>query len=67
MIRTISVFVLLKPATLNLLAMLMGYFWRALEDFPGETTKSLKSGIFTTHSQLLGKREVMFELITKGK
>ena len=67
MIRTISVFVLLKPATLNLLAMLMGYFWRALEDFPGEATKLLKSGIFTTHSQLLGKREVMFELITKGK
>lgn len=67
MIRTISVFVLLKLATLNLLTMLMGYFWRALEDFPGEPTKSLKSGIFTTPSQLLGKREVMFELITKGK
>ena len=63
----ICVFVLLKLATLNLLTMLMGYFWRVLEDFPGESTKWLKFGIFTTPLQLLGKGKVMFELITKGK
>ena len=44
--------------------MLMGYFWRALEDFPGEPTKWLNFGIFTTPSQLLGKGEIIFELIT---